>query len=103
MPDKQYEEALEKNRKTFERWFQDEDTVVGVFECADLSSSSIGHRFALSFTKDQESKMEIGKSRAPDGSWGLGWRYILVAIAHSPKEAMEALSEKEKEYQRRGQ
>lgn len=77
------------------RWFEDGDTTVCVFENKDLGSRDIGRRIALPYTKLAAEGMAIGTSRAPDGSYGLGWRYLLVARAHNPAEVLAALDRKE--------
>ena len=64
---------------------------IAVFENHDLGSMNVGHRFALPFDQADVAKMEIGKSRAPDGPYGMGWRYLLVAKPATADELIDAM------------
>jgi hypothetical protein len=69
---------------TVTRWFEDPDTIVGVFENKDMSHPWLGHRVAFAFHQHQEQQLAVGQTRAPDNpAIGLGWRYVLVGIARS--------------------
>jgi hypothetical protein len=81
---------IEDSKRKMERWLEDGDTWIGVFQNRDLSSSDCGRTIALPFSLSDGSyeKAEIGKARAPDTSAGLGWRYILIGKATSADEAI---------------
>lgn len=84
----------ETPREAVTRWLSDGDTWVGVFENKELGPS-LGHRFALPFALSDGSfdKVEVGKSRAPDTRFYIGWRYILVAKCKTVDEVMALIEE----------
>ena len=79
---------------TIDRQFADPDPGdwVGVFENHDLGHSNIGMRFGLIYGADQDEKATIGKTHAPDTSFGPGWRYLLVAKCYTADETKEAMA-----------
>lgn len=78
-------------RSTLERWFSDPDTVVGIFENHDLGSVYCGQRIGFPYTREVAAKLEVGRSRAPDTTRVIGWRYILVAKCDSVEAAVAAM------------
>jgi len=76
------------NRTTFDRWFADGTTWVGVYECKDLSSQRLGDRVAMPFDTADLSKAEVG-DKAPDHPTnGPGWRWSLIAKCNTVEEAL---------------
>ncbi len=67
-------------RATFEKWIARGDAV-GCFSNHDLGSRDVGHKIFLPLTKDEQAKVEVGRTSAPDGrSYGLGWRFVLDEV-----------------------
>lgn len=86
--------VLENNiEDVIDGWFEkgDPGDWVGVFENHDLGHRDLGRKIAFVFGAEQRANAELGKTRAPDTPVGLGWRYLLVAIAETPQEAKEAM------------
>ncbi len=79
---------------TIDRWFTDPDPGdwAGVFENHDLGHENLGMRFALFYGADQDEKAVVGETHAPDTSFGLGWRYLLVAKCHTADETKEEMA-----------
>lgn len=71
----------------FERWIARGDAI-GVFRNHDLGSFNCGHRIFLPLTPEEQGTVEISKTRAPDGPYGLGWRYLLDSV-HTNIERFE--------------
>lgn len=71
-------EAADAKEK-FERWLR-EDCAVGVFANHDLGSTTCGHMIFLQLDSEDLKKCVAGKTRAPDGTYGPGWRYLLDEI-----------------------
>ena len=81
---------------TITRWFAgaNDGDWVGVFENADLGHRDLGARVGFMFDADQWRRARIGQSTAPDRpSYGLGWRYVLVAKCMTPVEAIAELED----------
>jgi hypothetical protein len=53
---------------------------IAVFINLDLGHPALGHAIFLPLDPDEISAVEVGKTRAPDTSAGLGWRYLLDSI-----------------------
>lgn len=87
------ETVLEKMR----RWVADATTIIGVFENQDLGHPEGGKRIALPFATSQAAALVVNKTQAPDGRYGLGWRYVLVAATIDPLLAYAALQYAERE------
>lgn len=85
----------ETAREAVTRWLAEPDTWVGVFENHDLGHPNVGHCFAIPFRLSDGSfeQAEIGKTRAPDTSLYIGWRYILIAKCKTVDEVMQRISE----------
>lgn len=79
--------------EVFKRWLSDGETWIGVFQNQALDSSNRGHRFALSFDMENFGEAEVGKTCAPDTSFGLGWKYILIAKCLTVEEAVASMKE----------
>jgi len=79
---------------TIDRWFTDPDPGdwVGVFENQDMGHPDLGMKFGMLYGADQDDKATIMKTHAPDTTFGLGWRYLLVAKCHTADEAKEAMA-----------
>lgn len=69
-------------RSIFERWIARGDSI-GVFRNHDLSHPAVGHTLFLPLDAEDIDKVQIGKTHAPDGQHGLGWRYLLDSIETS--------------------
>jgi len=80
--------------ETFARWLEDGDTAIGVFENKDLGSLDVGRRVCFAYGKSVlAGEGKVGVLHAPDhASIGLGWRYILVVVAHDVETALLALA-----------
>lgn len=66
-------------RAIFWKWLKRGDSI-GVFQNMALDSASCGHRIFLPITPDEAASYKVGQTRAPDGSYGMGWRYLLQSI-----------------------
>jgi hypothetical protein len=66
-------------KETFERWLARGDAI-GVFENRDLASLSLGHSIFIPLTSEEQGRVEVNKTKAPDGPHGRGWRYLLQAV-----------------------
>jgi hypothetical protein len=78
--------------KTFEKWLEDGESWIGVFECHALDSEFVGQRIAFCFDSKQWERAVIGKTRAPDNRrTGPGWKFILVAKCETVEDAVRAL------------
>lgn len=80
---------------TMERWLSDGESWIGVFQNHDLGHSQFGQRIALCFDVKVWDKGEIGKTKAPDTSYGPGFRFILKAKCKTVAEAQAALEGKD--------
>ncbi len=81
--------------EVFKRWLSEPGDWIGVFQNQALDSSLLGHKFALRFGVEQWDHAEIGKTRAPDTQFGMGWKYILIAKCQTIESAVEAMKEGE--------
>lgn len=63
----------------FRRWFEN-GSRVAVFRNQDMSSGSFGMRVFLRLTVEEAAKVEVGKTAAPDGPYGPGWKFILESV-----------------------
>jgi hypothetical protein len=66
-------------REKFKEWVERGDAIA-VFQNADLSHRNLGHRVFLPLDPEEQGKVEVGSTRAPDGLHGLGWRYLLERV-----------------------
>ena len=87
----------QEDQKKVDRWFADGKTWVGVFENKDLGHQNQGHRIGLPFDIARKSTAVLNHSHAPDGSYGLGWRYILVAKCTTTQEVIDNLKERNRD------
>ena len=78
------EAALQKVRG----WLEDGRTWVGGFENADLLHRDLGHRILVPYDDANWEYGVIGKTTAPDGKYGLGWRYLLDLKTRDAVEAV---------------
>lgn len=84
----------ETMEQTFQRWLSDGTTWIAIFENHDLAHLDLGRRIAFPYDVAQEEGATIGVTRSPDhASIGVGWRYLLVARAHTVHEAVNAMKE----------
>ncbi len=67
---------------TLTGWLDREDSI-GVFVNHDLGSHNCGHTIYLPIAPNERSQCVVGRTRAPDNSYDLGWRYILESIEDS--------------------
>jgi hypothetical protein len=80
-------------RQSFERWLEDGQTFIAVFENHDLGHRDRGRRVAFPFDDSKLPAFEVGKTQAPDhGTIGLGWRYLLVFKTKDAQAAVDALA-----------
>ena len=70
-----------KAREFFEAWVERGDAV-GVFQNSAMDSASFGHVIYLPILSEayRKGKIHVGKTHAPDGSYGPGWKYLLRVI-----------------------
>jgi hypothetical protein len=72
-------------RGKFEQWLA-RGEAIGVFENVDLGHYMMGHTVFLPLDAEDQARVEVGKTQAPDGPYGLGWRYRLNLVARSLDE-----------------
>jgi len=61
----------------FRKWVGRGDLILA-YENKDMGHPNLGHRIFMPCDAAQRDKVRIG-IQAPDGSYGLGWRYRLIA------------------------
>jgi len=66
-------------RPIFERWLARGDAIA-VFRNHDLGHPQVGHTLFVPLDSEERGQVEVGRTRAPDGNHGLGWRYLLDRI-----------------------
>ena len=66
-------------RAIFARWLARGDAIA-VFSNHDLGHPQVGHTLFLPLDAEERGRVEIGRTRAPDGTHGLGWRYLLETV-----------------------
>jgi hypothetical protein len=69
-------------REAFTRWLGRGDAV-GVFENVDLGHYDMGRLVFIPLDAEGQGRVTVGKTQAPDGAHGFGWRYRLKAVARS--------------------
>lgn len=67
----------ENARREIEALLSDGETVIAVYENHDLGHPLVGRRIVWPFSRNQGDLLKLG-SQAPDGSYGLGWRWRLI-------------------------
>lgn len=58
--------------------------IVAVFENKAMDSATLGHQLFMPIGREDLGKAEVGRSRAPDGRHGLGWKYVLTFLTDQP-------------------
>jgi hypothetical protein len=72
---------VEGARDTLHSWIA-RGEVVGVFQNQDFNSAFHGRTVYLPLTVEEAEQCVLKRTHAPDSpSYGLGWRYILQAMA----------------------
>lgn len=66
----------------FKNWLERGDGV-GVFENSDLGHADMGNLVFTPVTPAEEKTVRVGQTALPDGSYGMGWRYLLRAVSKS--------------------
>jgi len=64
-------------RPIMQKWVDRGDRI-GVFRNADLGHYDLGRRVFLPI--NAATVVTVGQTKAPDGSYGMGWRYILDRV-----------------------
>lgn len=88
-------------RERIDRQFANADPGdwMGVFENQDLGHPQLGQRVAFMFgAEDWDPGLLTRHTTAPDGSFGLGWRYTLVRMCKTADEAKAAMTTIDCEY-----
>jgi hypothetical protein len=70
---------IEGAKQKFEQWLKRGDGI-GWFQNVDLGHPGLGLNVFMPITKEEEEKCEVGRTKAPDGAYGLGWRFLLQGI-----------------------
>lgn len=79
-------------RAKLESYLDDGETFIGVFENMAMDSARHGLRIAFPFDTAQWDDAVIGKTHAPDPSFDLGWKYILISKTTDVTEAFRILT-----------
>jgi len=68
-------------RPKFESWLERGDGIA-VFQNEAFDSATFGQKLFMPMEPAVETMTRIGKTHAPDGAHGTGWKYILREVAH---------------------